>query len=384
MHSLIVGGSKGAGVGLRPADARIHHRRIVLNSLIEFPRSSRADLARATRLSAVTVAGVVSELSNEGLIIEQPAQKRAGPGAPSRSLKVDASARNVLSVVISSGEYIDAALLDLNASPVATRRVPRGGARGDEAFAILRETAVQLLKDAKVPVLGVGVCASGIINESGVVLESSHLGWNDFPLRDALTEHVQCPVYVSNGVTAIGLAERANRPSTEDFILIRVGAGVGTATVINGSVVQGARNAAGEFGHVVVTPEGGPRCMCGKRGCLEAWIGVPALQDRLTQAGDSAAADSVLADAGQMLGASLAPVSSALGMTNIVLSGPPDLLGGTFAAGVKTALHKRLFSVLAEDIDVSLAANDDATRLRGIASIVLSEQCGIGLGPRGR
>ena len=63
----------------------------------------------------------------------------------------------------------------------------------------------------------------------------------------------------------------------ENFVCITVGTGIGSGIVINGKVVRGAANAAGELGHIKLQMEDGPLCGCGDSGCLEAFASGPSI-----------------------------------------------------------------------------------------------------------
>src|SRR5690606_872497 len=107
---------------------------------------------------------------------------------------------------------------------------------------------------------------------------------------------------------------------------IKIGRGVGAGLIAGSQPLLGSRYAAGEIGHVVVGTDGGPRCACGKEGCLEAWLSVARLREA---ADDPKAREDVLRDAGTRMAIAIAPIVSALDLSEVVLSGPADLLDGT-------------------------------------------------------
>ena len=86
------------------------------------------------------------------------------------------------------------------------------------------------------------------------------------------------PVLVDNDVNTLATAERlyGRGRDVEDFITLTLGRGVGLGIVANGDIYHGHGGGAGEFGHVTAVVDG-PVCSCGKRGCLEAVVGDPAL-----------------------------------------------------------------------------------------------------------
>lgn len=362
--------------GVRPQDARLHHRALVLSLVRRHPGCSRADLARLTGLSRVAVSEVVAALTEEGILGERGQSAKRGPGAPARALYLNGGARNVVTVAISSADAIEGTVFDLNGDAVTSEREARAGRVGENALRALEHMVSRLLAAAPAPVIGIGVSASGIIDTRGVVRSASHLEWQNLPLREHLETLTGVPVSVTNGVTAIGVAEVAAGAAPNDLFLVRIGNGVGGVTIVNGQVVHGTDGTAGEFGHVVVDPSSAVLCRCGRRGCLEATLALPQLRQRLGEA-DSAGRERILAEAGRALGAALAPVVAALGLANVALSGPADLLGGTLLNACRHTLDERLFDVLAQQLQVRMAESDDAARLRGVLSIVLAKEMGI-------
>src|SRR5690606_624618 len=107
-----------------------------------------------------------------------------------------------------------------------------------------------------------------------------------------LSTALDLPVHVANDANAAVLGEFTyGGASGKGLLLIAVGEGVGAGIVLDGALVQGYRNAAGELGHVTVlddrddvdgSPLGPPQtCACGRRGCLETVLSVPALRRRV-------------------------------------------------------------------------------------------------------
>ncbi|MEK6328080.1 MAG: ROK family protein [Actinomycetota bacterium] len=130
---------------------------------------------------------------------------------------------------------------------------------------------------------GVGVGSPGIVNaRTGVVSKARNLpGWEDeFKLGAWLSESLGAPVRVGNDVQVATEAEfrlGAGRPY-QSVVGVFWGTGVGGGLILDGKPWLG-RGEAGEIGHIVVK-EGGARCPCGRRGCLEAYAGRAAMEAR--------------------------------------------------------------------------------------------------------
>ena len=122
---------------------------------------------------------------------------------------------------------------------------------------------------------GIGLVVPGMVDqETGRILNSPQLGWRDVDVRDAVAEATGLPVYIENAPIACALAHawlgQRGVDASDDFVYVTVSDGVGVGIVVNGQVVRGHGHTAGEFGHIPLD-QNGPRCLCGSRGCLEAY-----------------------------------------------------------------------------------------------------------------
>lgn len=121
------------------------------------------------------------------------------------------------------------------------------------------------------PVARAGLVLPGIVDRqrrTGVF--SANLGWRDLAFGEPLEAAWDVPVVVDHDVTIAGWAEwRAGAGrGCDDLFFVALGTGVAASIVAGGRLLRGGLGQAGEFGHVVVRPDG-PPCGCGGRGCLE-------------------------------------------------------------------------------------------------------------------
>ena len=122
-------------------------------------------------------------------------------------------------------------------------------------------------------IVGVGIGAAGFVDaDRSRVMFAPHLAWRNEPLRDAVASAVGLPVIVENDANAAAWAEwRFGAAWGESRVVcVTLGTGIGGGIVIDGVVQRGRWGMAGEFGHMVVVPDG-RRCECGNRGCLEQY-----------------------------------------------------------------------------------------------------------------
>ncbi|WP_342001252.1 ROK family transcriptional regulator [Microbacterium sp. LWH7-1.2] len=364
------------GAKVLPEHARGHNRSLVLQTLFHQGAMSRADLSRETGLTRVTISDLVAELIADGFVAEMGVREASGPGKPAILVDLDHAGHRIIGLDLSGSDTFIGAVLTLDGGIVARREVAVPDA--DALVDTVVELARALVTDSHAPVLGIGVGTPGVVDDRGVILTAPNFGWAGFDLEGALRGALGVPVLVANDANAAVLAEYTFGGAPDDVLLVKVGRGVGSGLLLAGQPMRGSRFAAGEIGHVTVGTDGGPQCACGKVGCLEAWLSVPSLTSRLSAAADPADHEGILRDAGERLGIALAPVVGALDVSEIVLSGPPELLGGSLAEQtVETLRARTLAPSVDEGVRVRMTEQGQDIVLRGAAVMVLSGQLGV-------
>ncbi|WP_243077106.1 ROK family transcriptional regulator [Microbacterium sp. SS28] len=362
------------GAKVLPEHARGHNRSLVLQTLFHQGAMSRADLARETGLTRVTISDLVAELIADGFVAEMGMREASGPGKPAMLVDLDRDGHRIVGLDLSGSDEFIGAVLTLDGDIVARRSAPVAGAQD------LVETVVALARDlvaqAHAPVLGIGVGTPGVVDDHGVILTAPNLGWVGFDLESALREALSLPVLVANDANAAVLAEYTFGGAGDDVLLVKVGRGVGSGLLAAAQPMRGAHFAAGEIGHVTVGTDGGPVCVCGKVGCLEAWLAVPALTARIGAASASER-EGILRDAGERLGIALAPIVGVLDVSEIVLSGPTELLDGPLAEATVETLRARTLAEFHDGVRVRMTEQGQDIVLRGAAVMVLSGQLGV-------
>ena len=148
---------------------------------------------------------------------------------------------------------------------------------------------LELLEEQQIPLdqcIGVGVGVPGTIDRrSGTVLYSNNIKWEDVPLAKMLGSVIPCPVRIANDADCAALGEAVAGAGKEysDVAMFTLGAGVGGGIILNGQVFEGGIMGGSEVGHQVIRVNG-RLCTCGRKGCLEAYVSVPALLKAAAQA----------------------------------------------------------------------------------------------------
>jgi glucokinase len=251
--------------------------------------------------------------------------------------------------------------LDESGAVIASDRRPTP--RGDDSLAPLIDTLVELAQSLGVDAsLGIGV--PGLVTRDGVLRAAPNLdGVADFEVRRLLSEKLGHAVTVDNDATCALVAEwqLGAATGTTNMMLVTLGTGIGGGIVANGEVQRGMNGFAGEFGHMVVHPNG-PRCPCGRRGCWERYASGSGLAMLAREAATGHRLKSVVAHAGgdpqnvrgeHVLAAALEGDADAtaviddfgrwvaLGLSNLTNAFDPEMfvLGGGLAAGAEVYLE---------------------------------------------
>ncbi|MDJ1115564.1 ROK family transcriptional regulator [Microbacterium dauci] len=341
---------------LLPADARAHNRTLVLRTVLRTPDVSRADVARTTGLSRITVSDLVGGLVADGILVETGARASEGrPGKPATLLQVDPSAFAIIAVDLSQPHRFHGAVLTVTGDIVHRAEVT-GDRTGAGAVTAVVELIDRLHSAAGARVAGIGIGSPGVVDSTGTVVESTNLGWRHLPLAAQIGDRYGVPTIVENDANAAVIAE-LDPDGSEDLLLVRIGTGLGGAAIVNGHLVRGANNAGGELGHITMAGPGDSEAT------VEATI-----RHLLEQGGDSELVERV----GTVLGEQLAPAVAMLDVPEIVIEGPHGIDVAAIAAAAESAIARFRRIGIGRPCRVRPGSHDEDVVLIGMADLVLS------------
>jgi predicted NBD/HSP70 family sugar kinase len=267
---------------VRPDDIRQHNLSLVLNHVHRDGALTRAELTQRLHLSRSTVGALVGDLAQLGLVEEVVPIGGERVGRPSHVVAPHAQGPYAVGVDIDVA-HVTVAAIGLGGSISAREVIPTEQGLSPRRLVRLVADAVPRLRLAVGPgrICGVGVSVPGTVDlTSGRIGVAPNLGWEDVPLGDMLkaVAPTDAPVVVGNDADLAVLAEhqRGNARDCDDVVFLIGRIGVGAGIIINGIPVHGRDGHAGEIGHTVLDPTG-PVCHCGKRGCIETFLGESAL-----------------------------------------------------------------------------------------------------------
>ncbi len=267
--------------------------------------------------------------------------------------------------------------------PAGLRTLPTEAVHGP-AFVIKRvaEMVEQAIEEclasqggSSADIAGVGIGSPGPLDrETGIVINTPNLGWRDLPLRDLLSEAVGIRAELDNDANCAAYGEwwlGAGR-DVDQLVGITLGTGIGGGIVLDGEILHGASDAAGEIGHMTIEFTG-RKCKCGNYGCLEAYCSGPNIAararegieagsesiltrlaggdpDRITAAtvyeaavqGD-AYANEVMFETAKILGAGVANLINVFNPQAVVIAGGVTRAGDHLFAPLRTEVRRRAF-----------------------------------------
>lgn len=241
----------------RPSLLRRTNALTILKLLREAGSCSRADLVRASGMSAPTVTNVVSDLLAANLIKPLGEGESSG-GRPPDIIRFKAERGCILGVRISA-RAVSFLLTDLSGDELDTTHVPLAGRKTtpEAVCGLIAEEIQSFLKKhkkAREQLLALVIGVPAITNvEDGLVMSISTLEeWRSVPLRKLMSRHVDCLVIIENDTNLSALGERhCGAAHTEQtFILIDIGANVSAGIVLEGKLHHGAQWSAGEIAYL--------------------------------------------------------------------------------------------------------------------------------------
>ncbi|MBQ0924290.1 ROK family transcriptional regulator [Saccharopolyspora endophytica] len=275
----------GASAGVDQTAVRRANLARVLDEVRRGEVVSRADIATSSKLTKATVSSLAAELIDRGLIRETGLRRDGAVGRPGRSLELDGGGITALGLEINS-QYLAARGTDLAGRVIVERRLGFDAMRADpettldRLAAIAREAVTELAGTGSSFLAGIAVAVPGLVDaETGRVRYAPNLEWRSIPIAEALRERLggDVPIVVDNEANLSALAELHSMPQpAADLVYLTGEVGVGAGLITGGRLLRGSGGFSGEIGHVPVDLDG-QVCGCGRRGCLETKIGLPAV-----------------------------------------------------------------------------------------------------------
>ena len=377
------------------------NRQIALTLIRTHQPVSRADLARLMETNRANVTLLINQLLQEGLVREgaQASQKVRGRkptflyinSQKSSAVAVDVRAsRTYVMVTDSIGKQVG----EIVSFPTKF-----------DPYEFIKDLGLQVRK-ALLDTVGATVCDGiGIVipgmldRKTGFVLHAPTLRWRNVNLLEPLSKEFEgTDIHLENSGKACALSQiwstRSDGLGLNDIVYVSVSDGVGVGVVMNGELVRGKHNTAGEFGHVPLSIDG-PVCSCGSNGCWEAYISNPAtlsryfgreitarqpqsvdvaeftIEDLITRArSNDSKALTALHSTARYLGLGLASIVNSVDPSQIYIGGELTEAWDLIEAEVRAAIKERVLTIDLGEVPIRIVPAVEHPRLRGAVALV--------------
>lgn len=344
--------------------------RLIYNS----DKISRQEIADQLGLSLPTVNQNLKMLMGDGLI-EYVGNFTSTGGRRAQAITIDNNARKAISVNIKA-DYINVDVVGLKGQIIYSMAVKAHFSKSSAYIEKLTDAvrhAVDYVGADADDILGVGITVPGILDdEKQILISAPPLKAKNYDFT-RLISAIDYPVIVMNDARAEAYAGHwFNGKPEDEKIYIMLGEGVGGAYINASAIRNGVHNRGGEFGHMVIHP-GGKQCLCGKKGCFEAYVSEKVLSSELDMTLDNFFE---LAAQGNKNNSDVLDEymdNLALGINNIYTMMDCDIvLGGTVAPYLKqyeNSIKERLVNDYSFDTDADyLRISDGGGRKSGLGA----------------
>lgn len=248
---------------------------IVLACIKNYGPITKKSIHEKTGLSWGAISNITTDLLNKRIISEH-IQEETSVGRTPSYLEMNDNENLLIGIDINiSGLTI--VLTDLNGSIKESYHNELASDKKADIISQVIGLIGSLMNKAELTkdkVLGIGVAMHGAVDvKKGVSVFAPHFKeWKNVPLKSILEKEFDIPVIVEHDPNCMAMSEKWFGIANEynNYLFLRLSMGIGMSIIIDGEILRGAEGNAGEFGHIVMDPDG-PKCSCGGYGCLEAF-----------------------------------------------------------------------------------------------------------------
>ena len=245
----------------------------LINYILSHPVTSKTELAKELNLSMPTVLTSVNELISKEIIVELGEYESTG-GRKAKSIGINKIYAHSMGIIITAN-HLEMVIVNLGFEIENTKRI-RLKFMPDLSYCteVAEQVKVFLNENKCDNLLGIGIAIPGIINQSEKIVTKSHALQVENYSLNLLEQALDFPVHFENDANAAMLAE--NTQQSQNALYLSLNHTLGGAFCIDGQLIRGLNQKAGEFGHMVLVPNG-KKCYCGKKGCADAYCAASVL-----------------------------------------------------------------------------------------------------------
>lgn len=254
------------------SNIKILNKKIILKIVHKYRPISRNDIATLTGLKGSSVTRLVSELIEEGHIIEGGMLSTGTPGRKKIMLEINPNYK--VSMLLDIGVNTTTLAVGFYDGSVKTLHTFHTPKNAEKFFEKVKKYYTDLEKLYKLSTVVLSV--PGMVDIStNTIINAPNIGWKNIRIGEFL--EVNVPVLADNEANLSVLAEKYHSKllgNFSDIVFVLVREGVGTGILISNSLIRGKFYSAGEFGHMTIDINSSKKCHCGKNGCWELYSSI--------------------------------------------------------------------------------------------------------------
>lgn len=384
-------------------DARLLSR--ILAFAMHRQTFSRSELAEELDLSRSAVDLKLEYLFKNKLLTQGKLLNSTGGRAP-REIRFNQNSGYVLVIEMGATEGL-IGIADLSGNVLESSNINIDIGDGPEIVLGEMDKLIKKTIASRVKKLwGIGIGLPGPVEYASGMLISPPImpGWDRFPVREYFENKYGVPVWVDNEVNLMALGESragAGRES-HSIVYVKIGTGIGSGLVYKGQLLHGVSGSAGDIGHLKVDSQSKTLCRCGKRGCLEALAGGPAILsealkfannneskyladvleskkeiniETLTQAilaGDSKSIK-IAKDAGRLIGSAIAQILFLFNPSKIIIGGRVSSIGDELLSAIRRTVYGEASALSTRNLSIEISNIAHEVGLKGAGYLVVEE-----------
>ncbi|NLC43559.1 MAG: ROK family protein [Clostridiales bacterium] len=248
---------------------------------------SRVDLSAKANLDKKTITNIINEMLADGEVIVV-SKSTNGVGRPKENLALNGKYLYSIGLDV-GGTHVSGVIMDYTGKVLCDHSIDIASMSSDILMQLCNYIIEELLEKSKFSIEQIdkiGLAFPGYIDSKTgeAKLNENIKGWRNLPLADLFHKKYNVEIMVDDCSRLMALAELRYGSGREvnDFIVFDLGLGIGCGIVINGKVFYGSMGMSGEVGHTIVKVDG-PRCTCGRNGCIESIASGWALTKQATE-----------------------------------------------------------------------------------------------------
>lgn len=388
---------EGTTVQVRTGDpemAREINRALIMHLLRHHESIPRAEIARRLNLSKVTVSAIISDLLENGYVVEigKGATIKKGGRRPIM-LSLDTSNKFVIGVDLGTTNTV-AAIGNLKGAILKKVRIPT--ARNHSIENIIGQVSrlvSEIINGSEInksKIIGLGLSVAGQVEkESGFIIFSPHFNWRNVHIAKLVEEKTGFKTIADNCTRVMALGEMwfGEGKNILNLLFINVGYGIGSAFVIDGKIYHHHS----EFGHIFITKKK-IHCPCGRYGCIEVvasgsaierqanqlidvndneWITAKIVAERAKK-GDPVA-KKIYSEAGRYLGRGISILANSINPEKIIIGGGVSSAGDLLLKPILKEFTNNTMEVVKENTKVCISSLGMEAGVYGTIAMALND-----------